>query len=492
MTTEEFLVAASGPLAIRFSNGREAIRLYGADGQVFTAVGVEEGLDLFAALTAAGRSVYSEDAAIMDREHATFLAALGNPRITNGRVLDLALDPVKGKDAPAPGSALASLIRAHSAAAPTAKRTARHVETEDQLWRNVARRGYRIDRFAMQEQRQIRNRELDTVKRELGVDVRVSDARKSQFLDCLGVTYTRTSEYGWSRPSECDITDMPLIHTEAWDRYTRAHSTLKRAQILDGIAGKMTQEGRVHPIWRTNAAATGRMSGQLPGLMSVMKELRFLFLAEENHDVVSVDHSNQEGRVLARLIGSPSFTSSVLDGDPYADLALASGQERKAAKVQFISFLYGQKQATLAKTVGADQAAATHDAMKRLFPDVVEFCAEQTERSRRGEALTTLWGRPLPRLDGLTYKTRHAIATNLQVQSSARDAYGVAIRAIAESVGREALFIPLHDEAFILSPTGRSAEYAAKLLKAMTVDLGEGVVLTGKAKVSFGRWAQQA
>jgi len=492
VTIEEFLAATAGPLAIRFSTGRDAVRLYGANGQIFTAAGVAEGLALFAALTAAGRSVYSEDAAIMDREHATFLAALGNPRITNARVLDQALAPQKHKAAPAPGAALASLIRAHSAAAPTTKRAARNVESEDQMWRMVARRGYRIDRFAMQEQRQIRHRELDAVKRELGVDIRVSDVKKSQFLDRIGVAYTRTDDYGWSQPDKCDVSNMPVIHMEAWDRYTKAHSTLKRAQILDGIARKITQEGRVHPVWRTNAAATGRMSGQLPGLMSVMKELRFLFLAEENHDVVSVDHSNQEGRVLARLIGSPSFTHSVLDGDPYTDLALASGQERKKAKNQFLAFLYSQKQTTLAKTVGADQAAATHDAMKRLFPDVVDFCAQQTERSRRGEALTTLWGRSLPRLDGLTYKTRHAIATNLQVQSSARDAYGVAVRAIAESMGSEALFIPLHDEAFILSPTGRSAEYAEKLLTAMTVDLGEGVVLTGKAKVSFGRWAQPA
>ena len=488
LTIGGWLAANSGPLAVRFSTGRDAVRLYSAAGPVFTAAGVAEGLAMFAAL--GDRGVYSEDAAQMDSDHRTFLQALGNPKIYNGRVLDQALAPLKDKDAPAPGRALASLMQAHSAAPAAVKRISREVEREDQLWRDVACRGYLIDRFALQEQRQLRHRELDLVKRELGVDVRVSDSKKSEFLDRIGVGYTRTGSYGWALPGECDISNMPESSAEPWVRYTKAHSTLKRVQILDGLTKKVTPVGRVHPVWRTNFAATGRMSGRAPGLMSVMKELRFLFLAEPGCDVVSVDHSNQEGRVLARLIGSEAFTRSVLDGDPYADLAAFTGQERKDAKVRFISFLYGQKEATLARTAGAEQAAATHSGMRQLFPDVVAFCAEQTERSRRGERLTTLWGRPLPVLDGLTYETRHAIATNLQVQSSARDAYGAAVRAAVESMGVESLYIPLHDELFILAPRGRTDEYSVRLLAAMTVDLGGGVALTGKAKISFGRWAQ--
>ncbi|MEB0265485.1 DNA polymerase [Cryobacterium sp. 10I5] len=488
MTIAEWLAANTGPLAVRISTGRPAVRLYSAAGETFTAAGVEEGLSMFAALD--DRPVYSEDAAQMDSDHREFLLALGNPRIRNGRVLDQALAPLKDKMMPAAGAPLAVLMQAHSAASSAAKRISRQVESEDQLWRDVARRGYLIDRFALQEQRQIRHRELDLVKREIGVDIRVSNWKKSEFLDRIGVGYTRTGEYGWALPGKCDITNMPEASADAWARYVKAHSTLKRVQILDGLVEKITPAGRVHPVWRTNFAATGRMSGRAPGLMSVMKELRFLFLAEPGHDVVSVDHSNQEGRVLARLIGSKAFTRSVLDGDPYADLAAFTGQDRKTEKVRFIAFLYGQKEATLAKTAGAAQAAATHAGMRRLFPDVVEFCAEQTERSRRGEVLTTLWGRPLPVLDGRTYETRHAIATNLQVQSSARDAYGAAVRATVASMGAESLFIPLHDELFTLAPTGRTAEYAEMLLAAMTVDLGEGVILTSKAKVSFGRWAQ--
>ena len=222
--------------------------------------------------------------------------------------------------------------------------------------------------------------------------------------------------------------------------------------------------------------------------MSLMTELRGIVLSEHGHDILEVDHSSAEILVLARLIGSPAFSRRVLSGDPYQQLADATGLARNVVKPRLLAFVFDESLRGSAKSVGTEAAALIHEAIRQLFPEIVAWRAEQTERARRGERLTTLWGRPLPVLDGLSYETRPGLAANAQVQGSARDAFGHAVRA-ADSAGLT-LFFPLHDALYVLAPHGTAAESSRLLVEAMTVDLGEGIVLSGKAKNHGGRWGK--
>jgi hypothetical protein len=483
-----WLAQNPGTLALRFSSKRRACRLTSASGAQFLAEDLPSARAMFTAAAAAGRRLWSEDAATMDREHASFLTELGWPRISDALTADRALAPEYRKPTPAPDQALAQLMHTHNAAPAVERQHAQWFEEEDAAWREVARLGYRLDKHAFAEERQSRHEALAAFAREHGVDVRRSDAKKAVFLDRIGVGYTRTKEYGWAQPRNCDVTNMAVEHADVWAAYTRAHSTLKRVQILDGMRPLVDAGGRIHPLIRTNEARTGRMSVSNPAMQGVMKELRYLFLTEpERPWMISVDHASAEMKILAAYLartGESSFTRKVMDTDIYGSLAARTGLTRADEKWRLVAFSYNQQESSLARLVGAESAARTHAAIHELFPEVAAFRDEQTARSQRGEQLFTLDGRRLPRLSG-GKDDRHSKASNLLIQGGARDQFGKATRA-AIAAGLH-LAHPMHDEIFCT--TANPATDAAHLIEAMTVDLGYGISLSGTATVTKGRWA---
>ncbi|MHC5796155.1 DNA polymerase [Lacisediminihabitans sp. FW035] len=488
LSVDEWLAANPGPLAIELSSATKSVRLTSAAGGVLTVAGVDAAKALFAKAAVTDRKLWASDAAMQEKIHREFFAALGCPRIWCARTVDRALAPQKDKSELLSGRALAALMLAHNAAPRIERQHAHWIEDEDRMWRAVARRGYLIDEQLMRIERQARHRELADFTRNFGIDIRRADATKEAWLTSIGVKFERGDDYGYTWPSACDTTDMPPEHTETWAAYKATHSTLKRVQLLDGVSKKVEDDGRVRPIIKTNSAASGRMAVASPGMQGHPAELRGVFLAEPGHDIIAFDHSNAELRVLARLIGDPAFTKRVMDGDPYSELAEFTGRSRSDEKWRLIAWAYGLGITTLTKTVGEEQAANTFRGCRELFPEIEAWSREQTTRAVRGERLTTLTGRPLPSLGEKA--SRPGLATNLLTQGSARDAWGAGVRRAAALLGESALYFPLHDELFVLSPRGKAEETSEVLRQAMTVDLGDGVVLTGTAKVHRGRWGK--
>lgn len=474
-------------LTVALSSKTSTVRITSAGGATITAVGVDASRNLFASLE--GRKVWAADAALQEREHRAFLTELGWPRIHCAQTVDRALLPEKHKTLLLPGQHVAELIQAHRGADPALRIIALGVEHEDRLWRKVARRGYIVDTVKLAEERSIRSRELATFTRRSGIDIRKSDSSKAGFLDAIGAKYTETKEYGWSWPGQCDASGIPAEFAEVWAAYTKQHSTLKRTQILRSLAQGISGDGRLHPLIRTNQATTGRMAVSSPAVGGVPRELRGIILAEPGTDVIEVDHSSAEMRVLARLMGDPTFTQRILTSDPYAQLGEVTGFERNYVKPWLLAFVYDQTLGGLAAKVGAENAQIIQTAIRRTFPEIVAWRDEQTAKAKElpaGARLTTLWGRPLPVLDGRTHETRYGLAANAQVQGSARDAFGLAV-VRADAAGLD-LFIPLHDAIYILAPTQHAKAAERALVEAMTIDLGEGVVLTGTPKNHGSRW----
>ena len=486
--SEGWLAANRGPLAVELSSATKSVRLTSAAGGVFTVTGVEEAKALFAHAAATDRKLWAADAAMQEKLHREFFAELGCPRIWCARTVDRVLAPEKDKGELPSGQALAAIVQAYNAAPRVERQHAFWVEDEDRIWRSVARRGFLIDEQLLTIERQARHRELADFVRNHGVDVRRADATKESWLTSLGVKFARSDEYGYTWPTKCDVTDMPAEHAETWAAYKSAHSALKRVQLLDGVNKKIEGDGRVRPIIKTNSAASGRMAVTSPGMQGHPAELRGVFLAEPGHDVISFDHSNAELRVLARLIGDPAFTERVMTGDPYSELAAFTGRTRSEEKWRLLAWSYGLGITTLTKNVGAEQAEATFAGCQALFPEIAAWGKEQTARTVRGERLTTLTGRPLPNLGERA--SRPGLATNLLTQGSARDAWGIGVRRAAALLGESAMFFPLHDELFVLSPRGKAEETSELLRQVMTVDLGQDVILTGTAKVQRGRWGK--
>jgi hypothetical protein len=485
-----WLSAHPGPLAIELSSSTRSIRLTDQAGAVLSVVGLEDSRTLIAALEAAGRIPWAPFAARQQLDHLAFLAALSWPRIRCATTVDRAIEPAREKPPLAGGTLTAATIARHADAPETVRRIAAGIEAEDRIWRTAAARGYRLDMRLLPVERQTRHRELDAVTRDLKLDIRQGDRVKAEWLTARGIGFTRTEDSGWTQPSVCDVSRMQAEFADEWKAYERAHSTLKRVRILDGVQRSHTAEGRLHPLIQVNSATTGRMSVSRPGIQGWPAELRQILRTEPGTDCIAFDHSSAEMRVLARLMGDASFTRKIVGSDIYQQIADLTGTTRGDEKWRLIAYTYGQRLGGLAKRVGAEQARATHEAIEQVVPEIPAWCAEQTERAARGERLVTLFGRPLPALDGCDYDHRPEKAANLIVQGSARDAFGLGVRRAAAALGEEAIWIPLHDELFVLAPHNSHNPTIAALSEAMTVDLGDGVSMTGEARVLGNRWGK--
>ncbi|MEY9953936.1 DNA polymerase [Leifsonia sp. EB34] len=488
--TDRWLLAYPGPLGFEVSSKTESVRLTDHQGAVLRAEGAGAARELIDAVDRAGRRLWAAHAALQQGEHGQFLAQLGTPRVHCATTVSRALGNPGVAERLAPGRDTAAAMLSYQQSPIARRQLALQVEQEDNLWRAVSRRGYRLDLARLASERQTRERELDQICRQLSLDMRANQQVHAAWLAAHGIRVTRTDEPGWTHPSKCDTSQMAASFQEGWELYTRGHSVLKRTRILNGVSKLRDHGGRVHPIIETNSAVTGRMSIRSPGLQGWPAELRGILLAEPGTTVIAFDHSSAEMKVLARLIDQPSFTRKVTETDIYTSLAERLGATRKQAKVVLIAYTYGRSQTALAELVGVEQARAYHDAISSLVPEVVCWVNEQTRRARQREPLQTLFGRPLPPLTGQSRQTRFSKASNLLVQGSARDAFGVGIRRTAESLGVDALWIPMHDELFVLAPTQKAAAVAQALSAAMTVDLGEGVSLTGEAKILGDRWGK--
>ena len=488
---EEFL-RGQGPFSIEFSvSGEDAVRVTRADGQARVQVGAKEARTLFQKATAAGIRLWSADAATAEEAHRTFIVKCGSPRLFDGRTADRTMAPGKGKEAP-PADRVRAVVTSFNELPPQVKQHIVDVEAESSLWRTRANQGYRVDSGGMQRERQSRHRLLDGFTRDLGLDVRRQDIARLPFLRTFGdaLTVTQTTAYGWSHPSAvtADIEAMNDDQKQLWAAYKAAHSVLKRAQILDSWHRRLTVEGRLHPVIHANSAATGRMSMSGAALQSAPKELRHLILTEPGNSCVSVDHTSAELKVLAAFLNDAAFTALIATGDIYQVLADESGLERKQAKVATLAFVYGQSLRSLGRTLGADAASQFHAAIRHVLPQVPAWQREMADRGKRGQDFQTLTGRPLPRL---AEPGRTGQVPNLLIQGSARDAFGVAVRRTVATLGADVLFIPLHDELFIEVPRAQTANASMALVSAMTVEVAPGVVLSGTAEVTQGRWADR-
>jgi hypothetical protein len=508
-TTNEWFTANPGPVALELSARTKTARITAATGDPLVRIGVADVRELFTEAVHQSRKLWSSDAAAQQNQHGTFLAELGWPRIYCARTVDRALAPEKQKPELPKGRGLVELLGSLLAYPAAHRRIALDLEDEDRMWRGVSARGHRINSLDLKAESKKHWRTLDSFAKKHGFDVRSEwpgkdgaqlenarrDALKSAWLTARSVAFDRTSDEKWAEPSRCSLSAMPAQFAVDWAEYDAAYQALHRLAPLNSLAREVGEDGLIHPIIRVNQAVSGRMSIQKPAVQSLpykRQGVRHVVVAERGHSIVSVDHSNAELKVAARLMaeymGETAFVSRVMTSDVYSAVAEYTGQERNDEKWRVIAFMYGLKEATLAREVGTDQAHMTFEAIHKTVPEIPAFCTEMQRLAAEGHAFTTLLGRPLPCLDGRSHETRFELQTNLLVQGSARDGFGLGVKRAAAALGERALFLPLHDELFVTVPQNSAPAAVTALQEAMTIDLGAGVVLTGTSKVSRGKW----
>ncbi|WP_405282788.1 DNA polymerase I [Gaopeijia maritima] len=231
--------------------------------------------------------------------------------------------------------------------------------------------------------------------------------------------------------------------------------------------------GRIHTSFNQTVAATGRLSSSDPNLQNIPirtalgREVRKAFVADQGFQLLGVDYSQIELRVLAHFSGDAPLVEAFRKGiDVHrqtaavifdVDIEEVGAAQRAQAKTINFATLYGQGAFSLARQLGISREMAQSfiDQYFERFRGVRAFLDAQVEQAKEKGYVTTLLGRRryVPELKSRNWNVRQfgeRVAQNTPIQGTAADMIKKAMLEVdegLESGGFGArMLLQVHDE----------------------------------------------
>lgn len=263
---------------------------------------------------------------------------------------------------------------------------------------------------------------------------------------------------------------------------------------------KSEVNGRIHSHFAVLGAVTGRTTSSAPNLQNIAPALRPIFTADEGMVLLGADFDSVEPRVMAAMSEDAAALAAVQALDVYTEMAVqvwgedARGDKdlRAQAKTSFLAVGYGQGAPALSQQLGIPLGDA--EQLKRnfrnQFPVMLAWGRSVVAAAEAGRHQVTGYGRylPLPQEECPT-KPRPHRAVNWTVQGTAADVLKQVTARVADLLGPQALWVPIHDELILQVPDtaeGREQGLGA-LQEAMNFDF-RGVPITATPEVVGHRW----
>ncbi|PIY95898.1 MAG: DNA polymerase I [Candidatus Kerfeldbacteria bacterium CG_4_10_14_0_8_um_filter_42_10] len=256
--------------------------------------------------------------------------------------------------------------------------------------------------------------------------------------------------------------------------YTKLKST-----YLDALPKLINpRTGRVHTNFNQTIAATGRLSSSDPNLQNIPirtavgREIRKAFVAEKGYDLLSIDYSQIELRIVASLANDQKMISIFKAGEDIHKSTAAEINEvsldkvtkemRYAAKEVNFGVLYGMGVYGLAWRTQIDRGKAKEfiDKYFSAFKGVKEYVDQTKALAQSMGYVETLFGRRryLPEINSGVVQIRNAaerMAVNMPIQGTAADLMKLAMisvqKELAQLKGNETgkiakMILQVHDE----------------------------------------------
>lgn len=269
------------------------------------------------------------------------------------------------------------------------------------------------------------------------------------------------------------------------------------------------ESGRLHTSYNQLVTATGRLSSSDPNLQNIpvrTKEgrvIRQAFVSAAGYQLISLDYSQVELRLLAFVSGDPvlldSFArdqdvhrrtaSEIFDVDPDT----VTKEQRNAAKTINFGLLYGMGVHRLAQTLNIDRklAQAYLDKYFARYAGILRWKTEALALAKRNCEVRTLFGRrrSLPELasrNQMEQARGERLAINTPIQGSAADIIKKAMIDTDAYIRAHkldaALIMQVHDELVIEAREDIAEQLAHDIATIMSRGHGLDLLL----KVDFG------
>ncbi|EPE2680386.1 DNA polymerase I [Vibrio alginolyticus] len=253
--------------------------------------------------------------------------------------------------------------------------------------------------------------------------------------------------------------------------------------------------GRVHTSYHQAVTATGRLSSTDPNLQNIPirneagRRIRQAFVAPSGHQILAVDYSQIELRIMAHLSGDQALLNAFRDGkDIHAATAAeimgvsiedVSSEQRRRAKAVNFGLIYGMSAFGLAKQLGIPrgEAQAYMDTYFERYPGVMQYMEDTRSTAADKGYVETIFGRRLhlPEIksrNGMRRKAAERAAINAPMQGTAADIIKKAMLLVdqwiqEEGNGRVKLLMQVHDELVFEVEESSLSEIESKVQKLM-------------------------
>ena len=245
---------------------------------------------------------------------------------------------------------------------------------------------------------------------------------------------------------------------------------------VEGLKAHIHSDGKIHAKFNQALTTTGRLSSSEPNLQNISvrdeegKLIRKAFYyPDENYEILSLDYSQIELRVLASLSGCKALKEIFLSGE---DIHSATAkkvfnldcepndlQRRKAKTVNF-GIVYGISDWGLAEQleISPKEAKTIITSFYNSFPEVSTFFQGIVNDATKNGYVSTLLGRRryLREIHDSNYQVREfakRAAMNAPIQGTAADLIKLAMinvaRALKEGGYKSKMVLQIHDELII-------------------------------------------
>jgi len=251
-------------------------------------------------------------------------------------------------------------------------------------------------------------------------------------------------------------------------------------------------DGKLHPRYKPTFVKTGRLSSEMPNIQQVPRdpEIRSIFGGVEGYQVVELDYSQLELRIVAWLANEPTMLEAYHnDEDLHQVTADLLGVDRHTGKTANFGLLYGAGSRKLREIAASDygleltelQAERIREQWFSTYAAIPEFHEATLGGARSAGGITTALGRwrPLPDITHPDWKfkggaERQAVNTPIQSVASDITLYKLShLPAILEGTGARAM-ITDHDSIILLEPTDQySIAWKVREWMEDTTDINE-------------------
>ena len=307
----------------------------------------------------------------------------------------------------------------------------------------------------------------------------------------LGLPVIKKTKTGYSTNAE--VLEKLRDKHEIIDKITDYRQIVKlNSTYVEGLLKIINPKtGRIHSSFNQTITTTGRISSTEPNMQNIPvktemgRDIRKVFVADNNCKLVDADYSQVELRVLAHMSGDENMIDAFKHGEDIhsktasqifdVDIKDVTSKQRIEAKAINFGIIYGKTDFGLSQDLNIPVATAKAyiDSYFNKYPKIKEFMDEAVESATETGYATTILNRRryIPEIKASNFIVRNQgkrFAMNAPIQGSAADIIKVAMvnvyNKLKENNMKSKLILQVHDE-LIVEAVDEELEMAEKIVR---------------------------